>query len=224
MSTMTGPEPGEVHNRTGVERGLLVAGIAGSAVYAAALVLGPLWWPGYSSADQAVSELSALGSPSRPLVAALLLVHSVLAFAFALGVLRAAGTNRALQVTGWLLVVVGGVDLLGPLVPMHMRGAEASLTDVLHVVATGLIVLPVLVAMAAAATLGGWFRGYSLLTLAVALAFGAVAGAQGSQLAANEPTPWLGVYERINIGAYLLWMAVLAVVLLGRTGARTGRR
>lgn len=65
---------------------------------------------------------------------------------------------------------------------------------------------------------GGWFRWYSLTTLAVLVVFGALAGTQGPQLAANEPTPWLGVFERINIGGYLLWLAVLAIVLL-RTGA-----
>lgn len=32
--------------------------------------------------------------------------------------------------------------------------------------------------------------------------------------AAGQLTPWLGVAERINIGAYLLWVTVLAAILL----------
>ena len=43
---------------------------------------------------------------------------------------------------------------------------------------------------------------------------------EGARIAANEPTPWHGVYERINVGGYLLWMAVLAIVLI-RTGAHS---
>ena len=33
-------------------------------------------------------------------------------------------------------------------------------------------------------------------------------------------TPWLGITERINIYAYLLWMAVLAVTLLRQRARR----
>jgi hypothetical protein len=32
-------------------------------------------------------------------------------------------------------------------------------------------------------------------------------------LAAGEPTPWFGLLERITIGVYLLWVAVLALLL-----------
>jgi len=34
------------------------------------------------------------------------------------------------------------------------------------------------------------------------------------RLAANLPTPWMGVWERINIGVFLLWVSVLAIALL----------
>jgi hypothetical protein len=36
----------------------------------------------------------------------------------------------------------------------------------------------------------------------------------GSDIVAAMPTPWLGVRERINIYGYMLWVAVLAIVLL----------
>lgn len=36
------------------------------------------------------------------------------------------------------------------------------------------------------------------------------------RLAANLPTPGMGLLERIDLGAYLLWVAVLAVALLRR--------
>jgi hypothetical protein len=40
---------------------------------------------------------------------------------------------------------------------------------------------------------------------------------------ANQPTPLLGVWERINIGVFLLWMIVLAIVLLVRGHAQERR-
>jgi hypothetical protein len=58
------------------------------------------------------------------------------------------------------------------------------------------------------------WRLYSRVTILTLVMFGALTSTHGDALAANEPTPWQGVYERINIAAYLLWMAVLAVALL----------
>jgi hypothetical protein len=205
----------EKGSRTKLLSVLLACGIAASLVYVAANVLAAMQWEGYSSTNQAVSELSAIGAPSRALMVTLLLAHSVLALAFGMGVLWSAGRNRALRITGWLLVGVGAVDLAAPFFPMHMRGVEGSLTDTMHILVTGVTVLLILSAIGfGAAAFGKRFRLYSLVTLVTTIVFGAVAGMQGPEIGANEPTPWHGVYERINVGGYLLWMAVLAVLLL----------
>lgn len=194
---------------------MLASGILSSLVYVAANVLGVMHWEGYSPVNQAVSELSAIDAPSRPLMVGLLAVSGVLALAFGIGVLWSAGRNGALRTTGWLLVTVGAIDAVALFFPMHMRGVEGTWTDTGHIIVTFANVLPFLLAMGfSAAALGKRFRVYSLVTLLTTLVFGALAGMQGPQIGANEPTPWHGVYERINIGGYLLWMAVLAAALL----------
>jgi hypothetical protein len=35
-------------------------------------------------------------------------------------------------------------------------------------------------------------------------------------IATNSPTPWIGVWERINIGVFMLWIAVFSLSLLRR--------
>jgi hypothetical protein len=65
-----------------------------------------------------------------------------------------------------------------------------------------------------AVALGRWFRLYSILTCATVVVFWAWSFMYAPALAAGEPTPWLGVVERIALGAWLLWLAVLAIVLL----------
>jgi hypothetical protein len=37
-----------------------------------------------------------------------------------------------------------------------------------------------------------------------------------NEIGSGEPTPWLGIIERIMIYAYLLWVAVFGVALLLR--------
>lgn len=202
-----------------VRKVVLASGIVASVVYVAANVFAALAYDGYSTVNQAVSELSAIDAPSRPLMVTFLLVFGVLSLAFAIGVVWASGRNRPLRVTGWALVVVGVVNMVAVLFPMHMREVVAAggdtWTDTAHKIVTAVNVVPFVVAMGFSAwAFGKRFRLYSLATLAAVTVFGIVAGSQGGGIAANEPTPWHGVYERINIGGYLLWMAVLAIVLL----------
>jgi hypothetical protein len=44
--------------------------------------------------------------------------------------------------------------------------------------------------------------------------FGALTAVQASTLPTGGPTPGLGLLERLSIGPWLLWMAVLAVMLI----------
>jgi hypothetical protein len=50
--------------------------------------------------------------------------------------------------------------------------------------------------------------------------FGLLSG-QVDKLAAGAPTPWMGLLERIGIGAWLLWMASVAMVLWRTTRSPT---
>lgn len=50
-----------------VRKALLVRGILSSLLYVAMTVFSAMRWESYSSASQAISELSAIGAPTRPL-------------------------------------------------------------------------------------------------------------------------------------------------------------
>jgi hypothetical protein len=196
---------------------LLACGILASLHYAAMLVFVPRHWKGYSSASQTVSELSAIGAPTRSLWVALAVVYTLLLVAFGWGVWRSAERSRALRVVGALLIASAVIGLFWP--PMHLRGTEPTLTDTLHIVfAVIWNLLAVLTIVFAAAALGARFRLYSAVILATFVVFGILTGMEAPRIATNLPTPWIGVWERIIIGAFYLWLSALAVVLLrGRT-------
>jgi hypothetical membrane protein len=91
-------------------KALLVCGILTSLLYLATDVLGGLAYPGYDFAAQAISELGAIGAPSRPLVGPLLVAYNVLMLAFGIGVLReAGGGRRALWGTGACLIACAAI-------------------------------------------------------------------------------------------------------------------
>jgi hypothetical protein len=192
---------------------LLACGILSPLLFVAMNVFVPRLFDGYSLASQTVSELSAIGAPTRPLWVWLGTVYCLLFAAFGWGVWKSAGRNWPLRVAGALMVANGVVSLFWP--PMHLRGQELTLTDTMHIVWTIVTGLLVMLAVGfAAAAFGKRFRLYSNATLMIFFVFGALTGMEGPRVAANLPTPWIGVWERIIIAAQMLWIAVLAVTLL----------
>ena len=110
---------------------------------------------------------------------------------------------------------------------MHQREVLAAgggtLSDTLHIVLAFVTVPLFLLTMAfGAAALGRRFRLYSIATLVIALLSGTLTGLGAPGISANLPTPWIGLWERINIAAYLVWIVVLAIALL-RMKDRTPR-
>ena len=198
-----------------MRRLLLVCGVVAAVLYAAMLVLVPMQWEGYSSASQAISELSAIGAPTRSLWVVLGTIYTLLIALFGLGVWRSARQPGALRVAGTALVVSGIIGLFWP--PMHLRGTEFTLTDTLHIVWTIVTLLLMLVTMASSAlALDKRFRLYSVATILLFVVFGGLTWLDAPLVAANLPTPWMGLWERANAGLYLLWVVVFAIVLLRR--------
>lgn len=205
-----------------VQNALLICGVLSSLLYVATDILGGMQYEGYSFTSQAISELGAIGAPSKPLLDVLMLVYAALLFAFGAGVWRSAGQKRPLRVVGGLLVTIAINGFLWAFFPMHMRGAEPTLTDTMHVIHAAVASVLILVAMGfGAAAFGKRFRLYSIGTILMLLVTGALLSLDAQRMQANLPTPWVGVTERINVYGYLLWVAVLAIILSGeyRRGA-----
>lgn len=213
-STQAEPVSG---GRTTLRTGLLACGIAAPLLYVAMLVFVPLGWEGYSSASQTVSELSAIGAPTRALWVPLGIVYTLLVAAFGLGIWVSTRGDRRLRVVGASMIVCGVFGLFWP--PMHLRevlaAGGATLSDSLHIVWTAVSNVLTLLAMGfAAATFGKRFRSYSIVTMVTLVAFGVLTSVDAPRIQANLPTPWVGVWERIIIGVWMLWLVVLALTLL----------
>ncbi len=207
---------------TVTERVLLVCGILSPLLFFGTDILAGTLYMGYSFTSQAISELFAIGAPTKGLVVPLFTVSDVLLVAFASGVWMSASRNRALRVMSVMMVgnAVNGL-LLWNFFPMHMRGVEGTFTDTMHVTLSGTGVLFVLLALGFGVfAYRNWFRPYSIGTILILLLTGVVAFLYAPQLAANLPTPWLGLSERISTYVYDLWQVVLAILLLKKEAPR----
>lgn len=204
-----------------IRKAWLWCGTLSSLLYVAMNILVPTRWAGYDSLSQVVSELSAVGAPTRPLWGALGAVYTLLVTAFGCGVWMAASGDRRLRIVGGLIVLYGALGVLWPFAPMHLRQVLAAgggnLSDTLHI-ALGVVteVIYLLALIFAAAAFGTAFRIYSMATVVALVGFGVLMFRDAPGIGANQPTPLVGLWERINIGVFLLWVVVLATALLAR--------
>ena len=208
---------------------LLFCGILSSLLYLAMNIVVPFFYDGYSVASQTISELSAIGAPTRALWIVPAAVYTLLVTAFGWGVWTAVGQERRLRVVGGLMVAYGLSGIAWFFAPMHQREVLAAgggtIEDTMHIVLSGITSVIYLSALAfGASAFGKAFRIYTFVTMALLIAFGVLLSIDGPKIALNQPTPWIGVTERIMIGVGLLWIAVLSEALLrvqaGRHHAR----
>jgi hypothetical protein len=206
-----------VSGRVLAQKVLLTCGILSVLLYIITTIVGAMAWDGYNPVSQAVSELFAIEAPSRSLVVPLLMGYAILVYAFGAGVWMSAGSMRALRISALLII---GKEVFGPAAtvffPMHLRGSEGTISDTLHLVLTIIgVFLCMFPAMGfGAAAFGKRFRVFTIATILVFLVSNIYTFSQVSRVAADMPTPYAGVTERILIFTYMLWIVVLAVKLL----------
>jgi Protein of unknown function (DUF998) len=196
-----------------VRKALLACGALSGLVYIGWNELAALQWAGYSRVSNAISELHLTGSSSKWLLDPWGIVYNALLLAFGIGVWRSAQSRRALQVVGGLQILAGAT------LPLWMLFGEASLAA--HVKLSVIGISTMLGSMAfSAVAFRGWFRLYSLISVAAVVTLFGLALSYVPEVNAGHPTPFLGLDERIAVGAYFLWLFVL-VALLWRRRANT---
>jgi hypothetical membrane protein len=195
---------------------LLSAGIVAVVLYILGDLVSGLLYEGYSYRDQAISELSAFGSPVRPLMVTVILIHALLVVAFGVGVWRF-GDRPSLR---WAGVMMIGAGLIGfpthTVFAMGSRGMEFGFNDTMHIALSAIFSLFVCAAMVLSAiAYRGWFRLYAIATLLTIVGFG-VASSLAMRGIEENLTPWAGGFERINVYAYFAWIVVLALTMISR--------
>lgn len=201
------------NNTPAMLKGLLYCGILSSLWYTFLNLFVPLHYPGYSSLELTVSELSAVGSPTRILWVLLGTLYPLLYAAFGWGVLFVSGGNKKLKIIAALIIGYSLFNLYWP--PMHTREAIAagakSLSDTLHIAWTIVTVLLFVCTMGfGAAAFGKKFRIYTIISILLLMAFGLLTSKDTTNLEANLPTPLMGLWERINQTIFFLWIIVLS--------------
>jgi len=196
---------------------LLFSGVLASLLYIVMNVFIPPLYEGYNWITQTVSELSAVDAPTRPLWFPLGIIYTLLIAAFGWGVFRSAGQKRTLGLVGILLIINGLIGLTWS--PMHQREVLAAgggtFTDTWHLVMATVTVLLMFLSIGfGAVTFGKGFRFYSIATILIFIVFGVLTFVEAPNVDKNGPTPYIGLWERINIAVFMVWLILFSFNLL----------
>ena len=202
-----------------LHKSLLACGIVAMLWYVAINIFVPMQYPGYDIASYTVSELSAIGAPTRTLWFILCIFYSLFFIAFGAGVWLSANGNRKLQIVAAVIIFDSALGFFWP--PMHQRQIIAAgggtFTDTLHLVWAFIhLTFMLLMIGFGAAAFGKSFRLFSVMIVLIFFVFGLLTAIESRGINAGFSTPNVGIWERINIAAYMLWVIVFACLLLRR--------
>jgi hypothetical protein len=143
--------------------------------------------------------------------------YTLLVAAFGWGVLKSADGKRSLRIVGILLIINALVGLAWS--PMHQREVLAAgggtFTDTWHIVMSVITLLFMFVLISIGAfSFGKRFRVFSFVTILIFLVFGILVGIEAPNVQKNLPTPFIGLWERINIAAFMVWLLVFAFIMI----------
>jgi len=196
---------------------LLYCGLAASLLYIGMNIFIPFLDKGYNWVTQTVSELSAVDAPTRPLWFPVGIIYTLFVASFGWGVFKSAGRKRFLRIVGVLLIINGLIGLTWS--PMHQREVLAAgggtFTDTWHIVMSIITVMLMFLSIGfGAAAFGKGFRVYSIATIIIFIVFGILTFTEAPNIDKNLPTPYIGLWERINIAAFMIWLFVFSIDLL----------
>ncbi len=198
-----------------------VCGIAAVGIYVGTTILGGLLDPGYSQTGRTISELTA-SAPDRGLLAVLYVGYNVLVAAFGYAVHRIAPQEPRLRIGMYLLVAgaIAGIGLVTVL-PTDLAGGPITAIGSAHIVVAGVAALLTVATTFVMAI--GFRRVAALRPLArgsIAAGVAIVVSGPLSAFAVASGNPYAGVFERITIGLFLLWVWGISVYLLFEYGHR----
>lgn len=197
---------------------LFYCGIFGPIIFLLNDIIGSIITPGFSPIINAVSELTQAGSENALLLSTLFLIAAIMLMVFGIGiVVHYKFEHSKLIFFGGIFIILLGLfsALSGTVFPMDPFGGEATFAGNMHIILTGLNIILVVLAIPMIGIgfnrVKQWksFRLYSIITVLVMIIF----GASTSVLIMNN-IEMLGLFERITIYAYQLWIFTLAFLLI----------
>ena len=196
---------------------LVSCGIAAPILYIVTAIIGAALRPDdYSHIVNAISELLSNGAPNKAVLDVVFNIYNALLLAFAIGAYSTLKTlPRTARISMGILIGIQALSFSWGFFPMDPLGSEATFAGTIHnilggVVALATIIMPLLMGLGVRRL--DDFSRYAIYSF-VSSTIIFVSGLTGVILA-GQGVQLFGLFERITIGAYEVWIFVTALCLL----------
>ncbi len=195
---------------------LLYCGMAAPVIYVVTVIVGAAVRNDYSHIVNAISELISNGAPNKAILDVIFNLYNVLLLAFAIGgFIVSKNAGRLCRVAMGIFIGIQILSFSWGFFPMDPIGSETTFAGTMHnvfggVVALGTILMPLLMGLGLRHSKD--FHGYAIYSwVSSAIIFasgltGVILGGQGFLV--------FGIFERITIVTYEIWLFVTALNLL----------
>ena len=188
-----------------MSRAVLVAALAATLLFISADLVALRQWKGYDYIHQSMTQLAAIGAPTRSWTLPLSIGHDLALLVVGVALWLVAGRNVALRITASLVIVGAITWLVGGLFPARIGETPQRLSPAVILGATA-VVASVLAIVFGAAALSGWFR---VISVGVLAAFALL-----TVLGLMQTSPRTGLQERVMAYTTLAWTVLLGVAVM----------
>ncbi len=193
---------------------LLSCGIFAPLIYLGTDLLSGRLLKGYNFAAQSISELSAIGSPTRSLVVAFTIVADILMIAFGVGVWRIAGQALLPRIVSGLVIGNVVTGLVATLFFPARFGETPVFASPGVIIMFLSVVCFVLAMFFGSMAFDGWLRMLSLAIPVTYILLAILRFATAKSSSAGETVSLVGAQERTMSYSFLLWVIALSIYLL----------
>lgn len=196
-----------------------LVGILGPLIYIIAVLLGGALRHDYSALYNAISELSMANAPNKLLMDILFGLYNIFILIFGAGALLDTDfKSKKFNSAALMLIVIGILGLLVLVFTQDPRGSPATLYGTLHIALSGVTAFLTIIAVI---LVGMSFKDYksqktfTWYSYATAILIFISGGAGAASIANNSPIG--GLFERITIFLFMVWVIVFSYILLRGT-------
>jgi hypothetical membrane protein len=212
----SGPKPA---SRLAFQRASAACGVVAPILSVIVAVSVGYLHPGYSFAEQRLSDLGAFGAPYAPIFNVVVLMTSgVLVAVLSLGLYSEFSSDRVARIGCRLLTLSGASLFMTGIFPCDVGSVGATASGMLHGVFAGIgtfAIIGAALAMGLGLRRNAVWRNHSWFSLGVAvLAVSLYVPYQLSSL-----TQWEGAIQRMLVMVLLLWLEVMSLKLVSRSEA-----
>jgi len=194
----------------------LIQGITAPILFWLVAVVGGLLRPGYSHVSQAISELTEAGAVNKVYLDLSLLAMEALTILFGVGFFWVVcNASWRLKSSAALLVFIGFVGLLFYRYPMDPMGTEMTPDGRMHLVIVTVLAVAAILAVLLSAR--GWTSvsgGHGIARMSYVLLAAMLFSGVASAVVGLQGLPGIGIWQRVNTGAFSAWQIATAIYLL----------